>query len=54
MIYYCNECEKYFNDESIVNVAPDGGSMHDGCMDENYNELTLNEIVEALNDKEIR
>jgi hypothetical protein len=49
-IYRCNECEVYFDDNEIISVQPDGGVFHDNCKKDDYDELTHNEILEALND----
>ncbi len=48
-IYYCDECEVYFDDSETVEVKPDGGIFHEDCKKDDYHELTHNEILEALN-----
>jgi hypothetical protein len=54
MIYYCNICEIYFHSDDVKGYMPDGEDMHTECMNDDYNELTESEIVDALNNEEIR
>lgn len=52
MIYYCSECEVYFNEDSMIKDEH-GEGVHFECGTNDYVELTQTEIIDALNNREL-
>ncbi len=50
MIYFCNFCDEYFDQESIIHHQPDGGSFCGNCHSDDFDLLSTDEIIERLNE----
>lgn len=51
-IYYCDNCKVYFDDSDMVEMKPDGGYYHWECKKDELQELTHEEILNVLNEKD--
>ncbi len=58
MIYRCNDCGAYFDEDDVMSIQPDVGTYHVGCGSDDieciYNKNDMkhceNDMIDELND----
>ena len=51
LVTMCENCGNYFSDEDLIYIQPDVGIFFPHCESADLVQLSLNEVLEELNDK---